>query len=236
VIWRPSPRTELQARVGRRYGGTTFTGSFEHQINETASISASVYDNVDSFGHMLVTDLAGVPRRFDSRKLNRGQIGIGGCVFGKDPGTGACFDDALQAINNFTFRSRGANLLYSAGRGPWSYGLGLSYDQRRYFAPPTGTNVFVLNGVTDRSYSLQTNAARRLTRNSGYNLDAYASWYDSGITGAGASSSLGVTGSYYRNLYNEHLQANLAAGIYRVDDDLDDSTVGSVSLGLRYNF
>ncbi|HMJ92476.1 MAG TPA: hypothetical protein VK472_00095, partial [Allosphingosinicella sp.] len=80
VIWRPSQRTELQARVGRRYGGTTFTGSFQHQINEHASISASVYDSVDSFGHMLITDLAGVPRRFNTGRKNRGMVGIGGCV------------------------------------------------------------------------------------------------------------------------------------------------------------
>jgi len=236
VIWRPSPRTELQARVGQRYGGTTFTGSLEHKLSETSGISATVYDSVDSFGHLLVTDLAGVPRRFNNRRSNTGMNGIGGCVFGKDPGSGACFDDALQAINNFTFRSRGANFLYSAEHGPWSYGIGASYDQRRYFAPPAASNVFVLSGVTDRSWSLQANASRRLTRRSGYDLDAYASWYDSGITGAGTSSSLGLTGSYYRSLFNEHIQANVAAGIYNTDTGRFDSTVASLLVGLRYNF
>jgi hypothetical protein len=235
VIWRPSRHTELQARVGRRYGGTTVIGSFQHQINEHAAISASVYDAVDSFGHMLVTDLAGVPRRFNTSHTNKGQVGIGGCVFGNDPGTGACFDDALQAINNFTFRTRGANLLYTSERGVWSYGVGLGYDQRHYFAPPNG-NVFVLNGVTDRSYSLTANAGRRLTRNSGYDLDAYASWFDSGIQGAGTSSSLGVTGSYYRSLFNEHIQANIAAGVYNTQGNDIDSTVASLLLGIRYNF
>jgi hypothetical protein len=236
VIWRPSPRTELQARVGRRYGGTTFTGSLEHRINESYTLSASVYDSVDSFGHMLVVDLAGVPRSFNHRGFNSGMMGIGTCVYGKDPGTGACFDDALQAINNFSFRNRGANVSLSGGRGPWSYSLGASYDQRHYFAPPTSGNVFVLNGVTDRSYSLQASASRSLTRTSGYNLNAYASWYDSGISGADMSSSLGVTGGYYHNLFNEHLQANISAGIYNNNGDQFDSTVASVLLGIRYNF
>ncbi len=235
VIWRPSQRTELQARVGRRYGGTTFTGSFQHQINEHASISASVYDSVDSFGHMLVTDLAGVPRRFNTARKNRGMVGIGGCVTGVDPGTGACFDDALRAINNFTFRNRGANLSYSAERGPWSYGFGLGYDQRRYFAPPSG-NVFVLNGVTDRSWSLNANAGRRLTSRSGYNLDAYATLFDSGIAGSGTSKSLGLSGSYYRSLFTDHLQANVSAGIYNTQGEDIDSTVASLLFGLRYNF
>jgi hypothetical protein len=235
VIWRPSPNTELQARVGRRYGGTTVTGSFQHKINENASINASVYDSVDSFGHMLITDLAGVPRRFDTGRKNRGMVGIGHCVSGIDPGTGACFDDALQAINNFTFRNRGANLSYSASRGVWSYGFGLGYDQRRYYAPPAG-NVFVLDGVTDRSYSLSANAGRRLTRSSGYNLDAYATLFDSGIAGSGTGSSLGLSGTYYRNLFNDHLQANVSAGIYNTQGEDVDSTVASLLFGLRYNF
>jgi uncharacterized protein (PEP-CTERM system associated) len=235
VIWRPSPRTELQARAGRRYGGTTFVGSLEHRINKAYGISASVYDSVDSFGNLLVTDLAGVPRRFNNRRSNTGLGATGGCVFGTDPGSGACFDDALQSINNFTFRSRGANVLLSGGRGPWTYGVGAGYDQRRYFAPPNG-NVFVLDGVTDRSFTLHANAGRRLTSRSGYDLGAHASWFNSGIDGAGSSSSMGVTGNYYRTIFNDHLQANIAAGLYHTEAGSDDSTVGSVLFGLRYTF
>ena len=41
MIWRPSPRTELQARAGHRYGGTTFTGSLSHQFNEPLGVNAS---------------------------------------------------------------------------------------------------------------------------------------------------------------------------------------------------
>jgi hypothetical protein len=235
VIWRPSPRTELQARVGRRYGGTTFVGSLEHRISEAYGLSASVYDSVDSFGHLLVTDLAGVPRSFNNRRSNTGLGGSGACVFGTDPGSGTCFDDALQAINNFTFRSRGATIFLSGGRGPWTYGVGAGYDQRHYFAPPSG-NVFVLDGVTDRSFTLHANAGRRLTSSSGYDLAAYAGMFDSGITGAGTSTNMGITGSYYRSILNEHLQANVAAGIYHVEAGSDDSTVGSVLFGLRYTF
>ena len=236
VIWRPSSRTELQARVGQRYGGTTFVGSLEHRINSSLGITATVYDSVDDFGSLLVTDLAGVPRRFNNRRLNTGMNGFGQCVFGTDPGSGTCFDKLLQSINNFTFRNRGANILISGGRGPWSYGLGAAYDQRRYFAPPAG-NVFVLDGVTDRSFSLTANAGRRLTRSSGYDLNAYATWADSGIQGAGTSLSTGFTGSYYRSLFNEHLQANIAAGIYHTKaDEFDSSTVASLMLGLRYTF
>jgi hypothetical protein len=235
VIWRPSSRTELQARAGQRYGSTTFTGSLSHQFSKSYALSATVYDTVDSFGNLLVTDLAGVPRRFNNRRANTGLGGNGNCVFGTDPGSGTCFDDALHSINNFTFRNRGANVLLSGGRGPWSFGLGAAYDQRRYFAPP-GDNVFVLQGVTDRSFSLSANAGRRLTRNSGYDLNAYATWLDSGIAGAGTSSSTGISGNYYRSLFNEHLSANLGAGIYRNDAAEFDSTVATIMFGLRYTF
>jgi len=235
VIWRPSPRTELQARVGRRYGGTTFTGSLQHRINSAYALSASVYDSVSTFGNLLVADLAGVPRAFDTARLNRGLTGVNGCVLGTDPGTGACFDDTLSSINAFTFRNRGASILLSGGRGPWSYGLGASYDQRRYFVPQFAGGA-VLDPVTDRSYSLQASAGRRLTRSSGFDLNAYASWYESGVQGTGSASTIGAAGSYYRNILNERLRANIAAGIYNVDGDGADGTAASILFGLRYSF
>jgi uncharacterized protein (PEP-CTERM system associated) len=236
LIWRPSPRTELQARVGRRYGGTTFTGSLEHRINSSYAFSASIYDNVSSFGRLLVADLSGVPQKFDLRRggLNTGLNGGLGCVYGSDPGTGSCFDDSLQSIDNFNFRNRGASALLSGARGPWSYGIGAGYNTRRYFAPPG--NDFVLRGVTDHSFSVNGSASRELSRNSGFDLAAYAGWYDSGIRGSDGSFSTGVTGTYYRTVFNDRLQAHAAAGIYSSHAGEFDSTVASVLFGLRYSF
>jgi hypothetical protein len=236
VIWRPSPRTELQARVGRRYGGTTFIGSLEHRINESYALSAAVYDNVSSFGRLLVSDLNGVPRNFEIPRngLSGGIGGIGNCVFGSDPGTGTCFDDALQSIANFNFRNRGASILLSGGRGPWDFGVGAGYSNRRYLAP--AGDVFALNGVTDQSFTLQGNVGRDLSRTSGFDLGAHASWYDSGIAGSDSSFSTGLTGSYHRNLFHDRLQANVAAGLYHTQAGEFDSTIGSILFGLRYTF
>jgi hypothetical protein len=236
VIYRPSPRTELQARVGRRYGGTTFTGSLEHRINQSYALSASVYDSVSSFGRLLVADLADVPRAFDIRRsgLGGGSQGAPGCVYGNDPSTGACFDDALQSINNFNFRNRGASLQFSGGRGPWSFGVGAGYNNRRYFAPPGDD--FVLRGVTDHAFSLSAQAGRKLTRSSGVDVATYANWFDSGIQGSDGAFSTGVTGTYYQNIFHDRLQANASAGIYSTQSGPFDSTVGSVLFGLRYSF
>jgi hypothetical protein len=232
VIWRPSPRTELQARGGRRYGGTTFTGSLEHRINSHSAVTATVYDNVSSFGRLLIADLSGLPAKF---RIPRNGLGQNGCVFGTDPATGACFSDALQSLTSFNFRNRGANILYSANRGPWSLGVGAGYANRRYLAPRVG-GAFPLAGVTDQSFTLGANLGRRFTATSGFDVDAYAAWYDSGLRGSAGAFGAGVTGRYYRNVINEHLQAQIAAGLYTTRADEFDASYGSILLGLRYTF
>jgi hypothetical protein len=234
VIWRPSPRTEAQARFGHRYGSNTYTGSFRTQLSPRYGLSAMVYDNVSSFGRLLVQDLNEMPRSFNIRRnpLFSG-IGPGGCVFGSKAGTGTCFDDALQSAANFNFRNRGANAMISGGEGPWTLGIGAGYASRRYFAPRNTS--FVLDGVTDQSVTLDMVASREL-RNAGYDIETFAGWYDSGLAGEPNSFTTGLNFSYYRSLMGDHLQGNLAAGVYNSDAGTDNSTVGSLLLGLRYTF
>jgi hypothetical protein len=237
VIWRPGPRTELQARGGRRYGSTTVTGSFEHKFNDNYGISAFVYDNVSSFGRLLVADLNGVPRSFRQPRGGAsiaGIGGLGGCVFGTQGGTGTCFSDALQSISNFNFRNRGGSVLLSGGRGPWSFGIGAGYNNRRYLAPNSA--LFALRGTTEQSFTVQVDVERRFTRTSGIDLDAYAGWYDSGLAGTSSSFGTGATATYYRSFLFDRLQADLSAGVYTVSGDKFDSTNGSLLLGLRYSF
>jgi uncharacterized protein (PEP-CTERM system associated) len=232
LIWRPSRRTELQARGGWRYGGESFTASLSHKFNGHSALNASIYDSVSSFGRLLIADLNGLPTKFQPPS-NNGLTGAG-CVFGNDPGTGACFGDAFQSISNFNFRNRGASVRYSAERGPWSMSLGGGYANRKYLAPDS--SLFALNAVTDQSFSLQGNLGRRLTRSSGYDLDAYAAWFDSGIAGSDSSFGGGLTGRYYRNIFRDRLEANVAAGLYTTQAGEFDATFGSILFGLRYTF
>jgi hypothetical protein len=232
IIWRPTPRTELQARGGWRYGSESFTASLSHKINKRSALNASIYDSVSSFGRLLVTDLSGLPTKF--KAPSNGALTGAGCVFGNDPGTGSCFGDAFQSIANFNFRNRGANVQYSAARGPWSMGIGAGYANRKYLAPDS--NIFALNGVTDQSFSLQGNLGRQLTRSSGYDLDGYAAWFDSGIADTDASFGAGLTGRYYRNVFRDRLQAQIAAGLYTNQAGEFDASYGSILVGLRYSF
>lgn len=232
IIWRPSPRTELQARAGWRYGGESFTASLSHRIDSRSALSASVYDGVSSFGRLLIADLNGLPTRFQTP--SDGPLTGAGCVFGNDPGTGRCFGDAFQSIANFNFRNRGANVHYSAARGPWTMGLGAGYANRKYLAPDS--SLFALNGVTDQSFSLSGTLGRRLTRTSGYDLDAYAAWFDSGLAGSDSSFGAGLTGRYYRNIFRDRLQAQVSAGLYTTQAGEFDASYGSILVGLRYSF
>ncbi len=237
VIWRPSRRTELQARFGRRYGGTTIIGSLSHKLNSRYAISASVYDGVESFGRLLIGDLAQVPVDFDIRRnpFSDSVGGIGGCVFGTDPGTGACFDDAFQSIANANFRNRGVSVVFSGGYGPWDFGVGAGYSSRRYFQPIVEDG-FALDRRSDEAFNLFASATRDLSRTSSVSVDGYASWFDSGVPGADSAFSTGVTGSYYQSFLLDRLQGQAAVGLFTTESDAFDATVASALLGLRYNF
>ena len=230
-IWRPTRRTELQARGGWRYGGESFTASLSHKINGHSALNAAVYDSVSSFGRLLIADLNGLPTNF--KPPSNGLSGAG-CIFGNDPGTGACFGDAFQSISNFNFRNRGASIRYSASRGVWSMGLGAGYANRKYLAPDS--TLFALHGITDQSFSLSGNLGRKLSRTSGIDLDAYASWFDTGLADTDSSFGAGLTGRYYRNIFQDRLQAQISAGLYTTQAGEFDASYGSILVGLRYTF
>ena len=233
VIYRPDRRTELQARVGRRYGGTTVTGSFRRQLGPETNVSAIVYDSVDSFGRVIVSDLADVPTSFQVRRnaLNPGVGGIGGCIFSAEGGSSVCFDDALQAVTTANFRNRGAGITFTTAQGPWSFNLGAGYANRKYLVPAG----FSLRGVTDESFTVQAGADRRLSRVSGLAFDGYLGWYNSGVPGVASSFGAGVSGSYNRSLA-ERLDFQAALGLYTTDTGAIDQTVAQALVGLRYGF
>lgn len=231
-IWTPTRRTELQLRAGRRYGGTTVTGSLRHQINEYSAVSAQLYDGISSFGRGLIGDLGALPTSFT---LSRNQLigGPNGCVFGGEDATGVCFNDSLQSIASANFRNRGLSVLYTRNRGVWDFGLGANYARRDYLTPEG--QGFLFNDVTDESASLQASLGRNFTRASGVDFNAYAAWNSTDLLASSDFYTLGLTGTYYRT-FGERLQANASLGLYNVSGGDFDSTVASALFGLRYSF
>ncbi len=232
VIWRPSARTELQARAGHRYGGTTYAGSLNHQFNEHQGVHAEVFDTVETFGRSLTSDYAGLPVDVD---VNRDPLtgGLGGCVFSTQGQGGTCFDRSLSAITGSTFRMRGGSLVFSGERGRWSYGLGAGYAHRRYARPAVpGVAAFA---QTDDVWSIYGSLSRQLSRLSEVNFSAFAGWYSNDVD-PNSVRTLGATLSYNRRLFLERLQLLASMGIYNTDDGTDSSTNASAQGGLRYTF
>jgi hypothetical protein len=233
IIWRPSPRTELQARAGHRYGGTTYVGSFSHRIGEHAAVNAVVYDTVETFGHQLTTQISGLPANFNTAR-DPLSGGLTGCFFGQ-AGGGVCLDRSLQSITGSTFRARGVNATFSGERGLWSYGIGAGYNHRRYFLP-SGAAFVTTQGSSDDDVSVYGSLGRQLGRTSQIDLSAYVSWYDSNLPGAEPVTGQGATVTYSRSFLLERLQLLAAMGLYHSDDGTESATNASGQLGLRYTF
>lgn len=234
LIWRPTPRTELQARAGHRYGGTTFVGTFQHRFNRTWGVAAAVFDTVETFGSSIINNLSNLPTDFDIVR-NPFTGDLGGCAFGADPGAGLCFDPSLQSVRSNSFRARGATLLFSGNRGLWTFGAGATYVNRRY-ARPADPAFDIFGGGRDESFGLFATLGRELTRTSDLSFDAYASWFDSDLAGFDSVFGIGGTVTYSRRLLYDRLRLIGALGLYHNSNGINDSTVATGLIGLRYTF
>ncbi len=236
VVWRPSRRTNLEARIGRRFGGLSYTGSATYLSSSATAFQLNIFDQIDTFAQQLNDNLARLPTSFTNVN-NPLNSEFGGCLFGGtgDGRSGGCLNPAFQSVNGAVFRSRGITGLVSTNRGPLNIGFGAGYAQRRYRAP-TGGSFFSLNGVRDESYFAQGQIAYQIDDVSNINAQVFASLFDSGIAGAPNVLSTGATGAYNR-IFGRNLSTTAAVGLFssRVDGQEADLT-GTALLGLRYSF
>ena len=234
IIWRPSPRTELQARAGRRYGGTTVVGSLSHRINDHASVNAAVFDSVQTFGNQLNNDLSNLPDDFDaSRDPLTGNLG--GCVFGQQGG-GTCLNRSLQSIRGNSFRMRGGSLTFAGERRRWSWGVGAGYTHRRYARPndPAFDAADPERGPGFQRLRLagppaQPHVEPRTSTSSRAGTTAISPASTTSPRSAGRSATAAPSCS-------TGCQLLAALGLYNTDDGIDSSTNASGQLGLRYTF
>lgn len=231
VIWRPSPRTTLQARVGKRYGGVTYTGAFSYDAGDGVGVQIGVYDSVDTFGHQLETEIANLPTEFVALRDAFSQYN--GCVYGTGGKAGGCLNGVLQSITTASYRTRGVNSVISAQRGRLSYGAAAGYSQRRFFG--TGGPGFTIDGTTDSSYYVDAFASLHLTRQSGVSGNVFSNYYESGLPGSFGVLSGGATGSYYH--YFGRISTIASLGVYSFSQhDIDSQVSGQAQIGMRYQF
>ena len=231
VIYKPSPRLTLEARVGRRYESMSYTGSLQWQMSRRTALQIGVYDSVESFGRQLQRDLAALPTSFRT-PLDPFGDSYNGCVFG-DTGTaaGGCLTDALSSIASANYRARGVSGVLSMNAGPTTLGLGAGYANRRYLVP---AGFSVLSGTSDDTWYAQFFASRALDSVSSVSGNVYASYFESGIPGSPGVFGAGANGSYYRSFGS--LSAMASLGLSTFDIEGEGSTSAQALLGLRYGF
>mgnify|MGYP003145079833 FL=1 len=232
VLWRPSRRTSLEARVGQRYGSETYFGSFGYQPNQNTALNISVYDTVSGFGNLLNDNLANLGTSFSSTR-NPLSGELNGCAFGQT--SSLCFNDVLQSAASSSFRARGVNGQYTYTTGAWNAGLGVGYARRRYFASQLGA-VSAVDGLVDENYYANLSIGRQLDTYSSFDANVYANLLDSGFANAPNVLGIGANAAYYRQIL-PGLQGTAAVGLDSFQQDGFDSEItASALLGLRYDF
>jgi hypothetical protein len=232
VIWKPSPRTALEAHVGRRYGTTSYYGTFGWTPTRRQSVNVSVYDNVAGFGGQVNRALAALPTQFQAIR-NPLTGDVTGCVISLDEGS--CLGGALGSLRSSTFRARGFAATYGLDLGRIQTGIGAGYDRRMFFAAP-GTILAAANGVVDENVWLAAYLDAELDQRSNVSTNVYANWFQSGFAGTGDATALGATVAYRRWLTNR-LSGSLALGLDGINRELEDNYwTASALAGVRYSF
>lgn len=232
VIYRPSPRMMLEARVGKRYDSWSYTGSLSYQIGQRSGLQVGVYDTVQTFAGSLTNALAAMPTSFNSQNGAMGNQ-YNGCVFADGGGAaGGCLNGPLQSVATSVFRARGVDAVLAMNSGPARYGLGIGYANREFYAP---SGLGSTNGVTDQSFYGQLFASLAMGPNTGFSGNVYANYFDSGVAGAPAILGAGANGSIYHNF--GPVNATASIGIYSFDQQgVGNSLSAQALLGLRYGF
>ena len=231
VLWRPSRRTSLSARVGERYGGMTYQGSFTWQ-GQDSSFGVMVFDGIDSFGRMIMADVAAVSGSSLNVVRNPFTGDLTGCAF-STTGGGQCFNDSLSGITDANFRYRGVAAQYALRRGPWGWGLGAGYSQRK-FITPQGQSVLI-SGSRDENWYGNGSVSYTFSQSDSMDLVTYINYFDASGDRPDVLN-FGAFTSYYKTL-TRRLSASASVGLDGVQaDDFETIITALGQVGLRYSF
>jgi hypothetical protein len=238
VIWRPSRRTFAEARVGKRYGSWSYTGSLSYQIGPGSGVQIGVYDSISSFGQQVNGGLSALPTSFDTGSDNPFQASNNSCVFGNQgSAAGSCMTGIFASTSTGNFRARGVTGILSMNRGRSQIGVGGGYARRDYIAP-TGPGIpgISINGTSDQTYFAQVFAAREVGRNASVSGNAFITYYDTDLPGSDPTMGWGANTAYTQRFFG-HLDATAAVGVYGSEAQGANRDINAQALiGLRYGF
>lgn len=231
VLWRPSRRTSLEARVGERYGGMTYSGSFVWQ-GRNQSFALVVFDAIDSFGRIITSNVAAISGTGLDVVRNPFTGDFTGCAFSSSGG-GQCFNDGLTGITGANFRYRGVGAQYAARRGPWGLGIGAGYSQRKFLTP--SSDLILVRGTRDENWFGTASLSYVIDNRSSIDGAVYANYFNASGDRLDVLN-LGAFTSYYRTV-TRNLQASASLGLDSAKaDDLDTVINAMGQVGLRYSF
>ncbi|WP_232824466.1 hypothetical protein [Blastomonas sp. UPD001] len=238
VLWRPSRRTSLEARVGKRYDSMTYYGTFSYTPNQRMAANLTVYDLVAGFGSRLNDNLSGLPTQFDATR-NPLSGDLNSCFFGVGGG-GNCLNDALQSVASSAFRTRGVTGQISLTSGSWQHGFGAGYSRRKFFAADNGA-LAGFDQTIDEIWFASYVGAKQLDARSSITGTVYANYLENGpgqVLNGGGSDVLGIgTNVAYGRNFTNRFNGTLALGLDYFDPQgFESSLVASALLALRYSF
>lgn len=233
VIYTPSRRTHLEARVGERYGSMSYTGSFSYQIGPGSGIQIGVYDSVQTFGQQTNGAIAGLPSNF----INAGDpFGnqFSGCVYGATgAAAGGCLNNVFASTATSLYRSRGVTGVAVLNRGGTRMGFGGGYSRRTFLAP-SGAPGFSVDGTADENIYAQMFASTQVGRDGSLSGSVLGSYFTSDLPGAGGVYGWGANTAYTQSI--GPFGAMVSAGVFGFEKDGDSSASAQAMVGLRYGF
>lgn len=231
VLWRPSSRTSLEARVGERYDSTTYYGTFTYAPNQRSALAINVYDGVTGFGGLLNNSLAGLGSDFEAIR-NPVTGDFGGLVNGTE---GQSIIGGLGSVRSAAFRGRGVRASYQRSMGGTTAALGAGYDRRNFIAAP-GTVLAALDGLTDESYYVIGGLTRQVGRSANLTTNAYINWFDAAGNG-GDVTAMGASAAYNQPITRRLTgRAALAVDYFDSEFSAEDFAFATALVGLRYDF
>ncbi|OYW82787.1 MAG: hypothetical protein B7Z20_13450, partial [Sphingobium sp. 32-64-5] len=207
VLWRPSRRTSLELRVGRRYDTMHYTGTLDWQAGPNSNVQIAYFDTIDSFGRGLNDSLNGLPFAFDA--LRNPFTGLPtGCVSGENGLN--CLNGTLAGISAANYRRRGVSGQYSYARGRWNWGLGMGWTQRKFIAPDVGI-LAAIDGLKDNNYYAALYGGMQIDPLTSVNASLYANHMDAG----GSDLNFTNYGGYvtYARQFGRRLTGQASVGV-----------------------
>jgi hypothetical protein len=235
VIWRPSRRTFLEARAGRRYGSMSYTGSASYQIGPGSGVQIGVYDSVETFGQELNGSLSRLPTSFVSTTDPFGNQ-FGGCIYGTTgAAAGGCLNQVFASSVTSAYRARGVTGVAVLNRGSTRIGIGGGYGRRTFIAPQAVGGVSI-DGTSDESVYAQLFASGDVGRNGSISTSVFGSYYTSDLAGAEGILGWGAN-TAYTHMFGP-LGATASLGLFGFDreGDANASAQAQALVGLRYGF